>query len=61
MKKTVLKILLIVALLIMYVYIVAIQTIPDNIVIFQGEGINIKTILGLKANITQKDNVIEKH
>lgn len=59
MKKTILKISLITTLLIIYTYIISIQSIPDNIVIFEGESINLKTMLGLKAHITEKDRVIE--
>ena len=43
----------------MYTYIVYIQSIPDNIVIFEGESINLKTMLGLKADLTEEDKVIE--
>jgi len=46
-------------LLIIYLYTLSIQSIPDNIVIFEGEKINLKTILGLKADLTEKDQVIE--
>lgn len=59
MKKAIWKILLIFMLLIIYTYIVSIQAIPDNIVIFEGETLNLKTMLGLKAHITEKDEVIE--
>ena len=43
----------------MYAYVVYFQSIPDNIVIFEGEAVNLKTMLGLKANLTEKDKVIE--
>ena len=46
-------------LLTTYFYILSIQSIPDNIIIFEGESINIKTILGLKAKLTEKDQIIE--
>ena len=46
-------------MLIIYLYTLSIQSIPDNIVIFEGEKINLKTILGLKADLTEKDQVIE--
>ena len=59
MKKTILKISLITTLVIIYTYIISIQSIPDNIVIFEGESISLKTMLGLKAHITEKDKVIE--
>lgn len=59
MKKTIYKILLIILLLIIYTYTISIQSIPDNIVIFEGETITLKTMLGLKAHITEKNKVIE--
>ncbi len=61
MKKhqLIFKILMIILLLVLYIYIVYIQSIPDNIVVFEGEVINLKTILGLKADLTQEDDVIE--
>ena len=57
--KLILKTIIIILLLIMYVYIVYFQSIPDNIVIFEGESVNLKTMLGLKADLTEKDKVIE--
>lgn len=61
MKKTkiIKKIIIIILLFIFYTYVVAIQSIPDNIVIFEGESVNLKTILGLKADLTEKNEVIE--
>ena len=59
MKKTIWKVLLIISLLIIYVYIVSIQSVPDNIVIFEGESITLKTVLGLKADLTEKNQIIE--
>ena len=58
-RKLILKIIIIILLLIMYAYVVYFQSIPDNIVIFEGEAVNLKTMLGLKANLTEKDKVIE--
>lgn len=57
--KLFLKLFIIFLLLTIYSYIVSIQSIPDNIVIFEGESITIKTMLGLKANLTEKDEIIE--
>lgn len=59
MKRVIWKILLISILLIIYTYIVSIQSIPDNIVIFEGESISLKTMLGLKADLTEKNEIIE--
>lgn len=52
MKKTIKKLLLVFFLLLIYVYTLAIQSIPNNLVIFEGESINMKTLLGMqiKAN-----------
>lgn len=60
MKKNIFKVLLILLLLIIYIYVTSIQSIPDNIVIFEGESIGLKTIFGLKAYIeTEKDEIID--
>lgn len=59
MKKTILKMIFIILLLIIYTYIVYIQSIPDNLVIFEGESISFKTILGLKADISENLESIE--
>ena len=50
---------IIIILLITYLYTLSIQSIPDNIVIFEGETINLKTILGIKADLTEKNKEIE--
>ena len=42
-----------------YVYVVSIQAIPDNIIVFEGEKINLKTMLGLKTNLTETGKTIE--
>lgn len=54
-----LKITMIILLLVLYIYVVYVQSIPDNIVVFEGETINLKTILGLKADLIQEDEVVE--
>lgn len=59
MKKSIKRILLIIILLIIYIYTVSIQSIPDNIVIFEGESITLKTVLGLNAKLIEKNNIIE--
>ena len=58
-NKFILKTIIIILLLIIYMYIIYFQSIPDNIVIFEGETVNLKTMLGLKADLTEKDEVIE--
>ena len=59
MKKIIWKILIVIGLLIIYTYTIAIASIPDNIVIFQGETIKLKTILGVNANLSQSGETIE--
>ena len=61
MKKAKLlkKILIIGILLVIYTYVMAIQAIPSDIVLFEGEQLNLRTILGLKVNLTEKDEVVE--
>ena len=59
MKKVIWKILLVFLLIIIYTYIISIQSIPENIVIFEGESIKLKTMLGLKADLTEKNQVLE--
>ena len=58
-SKILFFITIIIILLTTYLYTLFIQSIPDNIVIFEGETINLKTILGIKADITEKNKVIE--
>lgn len=58
-RKLILKIIIIALLLVIYAYVLYFQSIPDNIVIFEGEAINFKTMLGLKADLTEKNRVIE--
>lgn len=57
--KKLFRILIILSLLVIYTYIVAIQAIPNNVVVFEDESINLKTILGLNLNITDNSKIIE--
>jgi len=52
------KIAILLVLLIIYVYTLAITGIPDNVVIFEGEKINIKTILGVNIHAEEKYQTI---
>ena len=52
------RILLIIILILIYTYFVAIDSIPKEIVVFEGESINIKTILGLSINNAEKQKTI---
>lgn len=47
MFKKLKRVLLILVFLFFYVYVLAIESIPNEIVIFQGETLNLKTIFGL--------------
>ena len=58
-SKILFFITIIIILLTTYLYTLFIQSIPDNIEIFEGETINLKTILGIKADLTEKNKVIE--
>lgn len=53
------KLLIIFFLFTIYMYILSIQSIPNNIVIFEGETLRLKTILGVKADLTEKGKEIE--
>ena len=54
MRKKIKKILILTILLIIYIYILLINSIPNNIIKFQGEKIKIPTLLGI--NINKKEN-----
>ena len=53
------KIILILLLLIIFIYTLAIDNMPNEIVIFEGEKININTILGLNLSLLEENNSIE--
>lgn len=59
MKKILRKSFLILVLLIIYIYVMAIDSIPDNITRFQGEELNIQTMLGLKINEQNDEETME--
>lgn len=48
MKKTIIKLLLVFFLLLIYTYTLAIENIPNDLVIFEGETISLKTLLGIQ-------------
>ena len=50
MKKFFRKMLLVFFLIILYIYILVIQNIPNNLVIFEGENIAMKTFFGINLN-----------
>lgn len=57
MKIRIKKLLLVFFLLLIYSYMLAIENIPDKLIVFQGENITMKTILGL--NIRQNKETVE--
>lgn len=57
MKKRIIKIILIIILMLAYSYTLAIEKIPDNIIIFEGETIKVNNILGFSIN--SNDETIE--
>ena len=52
MKKTIKKLLLVFFLILIYSYVLAIENVPEKLIIFEGENITIPTLLGL--NIKSK-------
>ena len=57
MKKNLKKIITIILLFTIYAYILAISNIPNNMVIFEGETLNINTLLGLKINVKDSESI----
>ncbi len=51
MKKNVTKLLLVFFLILIYMYTLAIENIPNNLVIFEGEDITLKTLLGMQIKL----------
>ena len=65
MQKKILSIILLSFLIILYIYTIVITSIPEQIAIFEGEKINIKSILGLelledKESIATSSNTNEQ-
>ena len=57
MKKLFKIMILLTFLLIIYVYILVISNIPDEITIFEGENLSLKTIFGMTLH--SEDEVLE--
>lgn len=55
MKSKIKKLLLVFFLMLVYSYVLVIENIPDKLVVFQGENINMKTILGLSIRQNSKN------
>ena len=58
-KPFIKKVSILILLIIIYTYVVVIQSIPSNIVIFEGETISLKTIFGIKANLIYDNDTVE--
>ena len=53
-KPNFISILLVFFLLVIYIYVIAWQNLPSELIVFEGENINIKTIFGMKINSNEK-------
>ncbi len=53
------KFLLIIFLLVALIYVTNITTIPNNIILFKGEELNIDTVLGIYINENTKDDTMQ--
>ena len=58
MKKSLLKTIIVVILIISYVYICSIISIPENIVIFEGDNLNLKIATGLSLSSRNQQTVL---
>ncbi len=56
-NKFLIKILLVFFLLIIYIYVLAITNLPDQLVVFEGEKISIKTLLGFNIKTKDEDTI----
>ena len=59
MKKILKMTFLILVLLLIYIYMLAIDAIPSNITRFQGEELNLQTILGLKISSQNNEETMQ--
>lgn len=57
MRKFFIKILLVFVLIIVYVYALVIESIPDSMIVFEGETIRVNNFLGFR--ISNSDETIE--
>ena len=57
MFKKIKRVLIIVILMIIYAYVLAIDTLPDNLVIFEGETVSVNSMLGLKLENSETTEV----
>ena len=54
MKKLIYKLLLVFFLLVIYMYTLVWENLPSEMVVFEGENIDLKTILGINIDSNQK-------
>ena len=59
MKKILKMTSIILVLLLIYIYMLAIDAIPSNITRFQGEELNLQTILGLKISNQNNEETMQ--
>jgi len=55
MKKTIKMLAIVISLGIIYAYALVITTLPDTLIVFEGENININTLYGMKINLKDKE------
>lgn len=58
MRKTLLKIVTVIALMISYIYVCSIISVPENIVIFEGDNLNLKIAQGLSLSSKNEETVL---
>ena len=63
MKKNIVKnvrrVCLVLTLLVLYTYVVSIQNLPNNIVIFEGEKVSLNTLFGVSLNIKNDNGIVQ--
>lgn len=57
--KKILKISILTVLFFLYVYVLAIEAIPNSLILFEGEKLNLKTIIGLKIKEDESYKAIQ--
>lgn len=58
-KKILKKVPILLILLIIYIYLLAIDAVPDNIVAFEGETLSVNTLLGFSLNLNEQSKTLE--
>ncbi len=59
MKKFIKRTILLSIIIIVYIYALVITNYPDNLIVMEGESINLKTILGINVNLINENDVVE--